>query len=71
MPAPTLSPEDIARLARRAGLPLPEHRLADVTATVNAIDSVLSSLRTLPPGDTPPAPAFSAVPRPAVPRKSS
>lgn len=62
-PALALAPEDVARLARRAGLPLPEDRLAGVTATVTAIDSVLSTLRTLPLGDTPPASAFTAAPR--------
>ncbi|MFI2237904.1 hypothetical protein [Streptomyces chrestomyceticus] len=62
-PSPTLTPEDIAHLARRAGLPLPEDRLAGVAATVNTIDSVLSALRTLPLGDTPPAPVFTAAPR--------
>ncbi|MEU6962864.1 hypothetical protein [Streptomyces chrestomyceticus] len=62
-PSPALTPEDIAHLARRAGLPLPEDRLAGVAATVNTIDSVLSTLRTLPLSDTPPASVFTTVPR--------
>ncbi|MEU7185301.1 hypothetical protein [Streptomyces sp. NPDC045369] len=62
LPSPALTPDDIAHLSRRAGLPLPEDRLAGVAATVNAIDTVLSTLRTLPLGDTPPAPVFTAAP---------
>ncbi|MFK8848164.1 hypothetical protein [Streptomyces sp. Ac-502] len=57
-----LTPDDIAHLARRAGLPLPEERLAGVAATVNVIDTVLSTLRALPLGDTPPASVFTAAP---------
>lgn len=61
---PPLAPEDIARLALRAGLPLPAGRLPDVTATVNAIDTVLGTLRRLPLGDTFPATAFTPAPAP-------
>ncbi|MEV5594064.1 hypothetical protein [Streptomyces sp. NPDC052496] len=72
-PSPDLTPDDITRLAHRAGLPLAEDRLPGVTATVNAIDSVISSLRTLPLGDTPPASSFTAAPHtaPLHPRKTS
>ncbi|MFD7662867.1 hypothetical protein [Streptomyces sp. NPDC059788] len=65
-PAP-LSPETLAHLARRAGLPLPSDRLAGVTATVNAIDAVVGALRHVPLGEIPPAPSFTAAPS----RKSS
>ncbi|OKI07314.1 hypothetical protein A6A06_35965 [Streptomyces sp. CB02923] len=71
MPSPALSPEDIALLARRAGLPLPEDRLAGVAATVQVIDTVVGSLRALPLDDTPPAPVFTAAPRAALHRKTS
>ncbi|KJK59429.1 hypothetical protein [Saccharothrix sp. ST-888] len=55
-----LAPADIARLAERAGLPLPPDRLPAVTATVNAIHDVLRTLDGLALGDTAPASAFDA-----------
>ncbi|MFI0261929.1 hypothetical protein ACH4OW_23165 [Streptomyces sp. NPDC017056] len=60
--APPLTTEDITRLALRAGLPLPANRLPGVTATVNAVDTVLGTLRRLPLGDTFPATAFTPTP---------
>ncbi|MFH8407924.1 hypothetical protein ACH4FX_24470 [Streptomyces sp. NPDC018019] len=68
---PPLPPEHLAHLARRAGLPLPSGRLADVAATVHAIDTVLGSLRGVPLGETPPAPSFTAVPSDSLSRKTS
>ncbi|WP_113701276.1 hypothetical protein [Nonomuraea lactucae] len=58
MTSADLSPEEAARWAHRAGLPLGEDRLAVVAATANHIQAVLSTLRELEFGDTPPAPTF-------------
>ncbi|MFD5425423.1 hypothetical protein [Streptomyces sp. NPDC127084] len=55
-----LSLEDAAKWSRRAGLPLADDRLEAVSATANHVQSVLSALRTLHLGETPPAPAYAA-----------
>ncbi|MCK7624321.1 hypothetical protein MUU72_14620 [Streptomyces sp. RS10V-4] len=60
MPVPDLAPVEAARWAQRAGLPLPGDRHAIVAATANHIHSVVSVLRELDFGDTPPAPAYRA-----------
>ncbi|KIF02024.1 amidase [Streptomyces sp. RSD-27] len=59
-PAVALTPSEAARWADRAGLPLPADRLAAVAATANHIQSVVSVLRELDFGDTPPAAAYRA-----------
>ncbi|MEV0123657.1 hypothetical protein AB0I16_19365 [Streptomyces sp. NPDC050703] len=56
-----LTPTEAARLAARAGLPLAEARTAGVAATANHIHSVVSTLRELDFGDTPPASAYRAL----------
>ncbi|MFC6885331.1 hypothetical protein [Actinomadura yumaensis] len=60
MSAAELTPPEAARLAARAGLPLDEVRHAGVAATADHIHSVVSVLRELDFGDTPPAFAFRA-----------
>ncbi|WP_030246279.1 hypothetical protein [Streptomyces sp. NRRL S-350] len=59
--APTdLTPPEAARWAARAGLRLPGDRHTAVAATANHIHSVVSVLRELDLGDTPPAGAYHA-----------
>jgi hypothetical protein len=53
-----LTPAEAARWAARAGLPLEEARHAGVAATAHHIHSVVSILRELDFGDTPPAFAY-------------
>jgi hypothetical protein len=59
---PDLSPPEAARWARRAGFDLSADRHAEVAATAAHIHAVVAVLRELDFGDTPPAPAFRAVP---------
>ncbi len=60
MSADELTPLEAARWAVRVGLPLEDARHAEVAATANHIHSVVSVLRELDFGDTPPAPAYRA-----------
>ncbi|MBC2904683.1 hypothetical protein [Streptomyces cupreus] len=60
MSADELTPPQAAQWAARAGLPLPDDRHAAVAATANHIHRVVSVLRELDFGDTPPAAAFYA-----------
>ncbi|MFI1303471.1 hypothetical protein [Streptomyces sioyaensis] len=60
MTAAELTPQEGARCALRAGLPLADDRLAPVTATANHIQSVLGVLRELDLRQTPPAPVYQA-----------
>ncbi|MET9499419.1 hypothetical protein [Streptomyces sp. NPDC006552] len=55
-----LSPAQAALWAARAALPLPADRHAVVAATANHIHRVVSVLRELDFGDTPPAAAYRA-----------
>ncbi|MFE4449322.1 hypothetical protein [Streptomyces sp. NPDC056796] len=55
-----LTPREAARGALRAGLPLGGDRHEGVAATANYIHSVISTLRELDFGDTPPAAAYRA-----------
>ncbi|MFF0629489.1 hypothetical protein [Streptomyces sp. NPDC004296] len=60
MPHPVipLTPQEAAQWAARSGLPLPVDRHAAVAATAQHIHSVVSVLRELDFGDTPPAAAY-------------
>jgi hypothetical protein len=60
MSAVELTPQEAARLAARAGLPLDDARHAGTAATANHIHSVVSVLRELDFTDTPPAFAYRA-----------
>lgn len=60
MSAAELTPSEAARLAARAGLPLNDVRHTGVAVTANHIHSVVSVLRQLDFGDTPPAFAYRA-----------
>ncbi|WP_406419097.1 hypothetical protein [Streptomyces sp. NBC_01614] len=64
MSADELTPPEAARWAARAGLSLDEARHAGVAATARHIHSVVSVLRELDFGDTPPAFVFDAGRRP-------
>ena len=55
-----LAPSEAARLAARAGLPLNDARHTYVAVTANHIHSVVSVLRELDFGDTPPASTYRA-----------
>ncbi|UNO38431.1 hypothetical protein [Streptomyces sp. MST-110588] len=55
-----LTPEDMAKLAHRVGLPLCASRLPEVAATVNAIHGVIGALHDIHFGETAPAPTFVA-----------
>ncbi|MEU8915130.1 hypothetical protein [Streptomyces nigrescens] len=55
MSAVELTPTEAARWALRAGLPLESERHADVAAAANHIHAVVSTLRDLDFGETPPA----------------
>ncbi|MGE6736276.1 hypothetical protein, partial [Streptomyces sp. NPDC059900] len=54
-----LTPQEAARGALRAGLPLESDRHEAVAATANHIHSVIATLRELDFGDTPPAMAYT------------
>ncbi|WP_369268916.1 hypothetical protein AB5J55_01785 [Streptomyces sp. R11] len=60
MSADELTPPEAGRWAARAGLSLDEARHAGVAATAQHIHSVVSVLRELDFGDTPPDCAFDA-----------
>ncbi|MFD6230243.1 hypothetical protein ACFWFZ_25725 [Streptomyces sp. NPDC060232] len=60
MSADALTPAEAACWAARSGLPLAPERHAGVTATAAHIHSVVSVLRELDFGDTPPAAAYRA-----------
>jgi hypothetical protein len=60
MSAFELTSSEAARLAARAGLPLDDARHTGVAVTANHIHSVMSVLRELDFGDTPPASAYRA-----------
>ncbi|MFE9633531.1 hypothetical protein [Streptomyces sp. NPDC006463] len=60
MSAADLTPPEAARWAARSGLPLANERHAGVAATADHIHSVVSVLRELHFGDTPPAAAYRA-----------
>ncbi|MFD2474243.1 hypothetical protein [Amycolatopsis silviterrae] len=53
-----LAPDEAARLAARAGLPLEAARHIGVAAVANHIHSVVTVLRDLDFGDTPPASTY-------------
>ncbi|WP_370938591.1 hypothetical protein [Amycolatopsis sp. cg13] len=53
-----LAPDEAARLAARAGLPLDAARHTSVAAVANHIHSVVSVLRDLEFGDTAPASTY-------------
>ncbi|WP_298561843.1 hypothetical protein [Streptomyces luteogriseus] len=55
-----LTPPEAARWAAWAGLPLDDARQAEVAATAQHIRSVVSVLRELDFGATPPAPTYRA-----------
>ncbi|MFD9101260.1 hypothetical protein [Streptomyces virginiae] len=55
-----LTPAEAARWAARSGLPLAPERHAGVAATAEHIHSVVSVLRELDFGDTPPSTAYRA-----------
>ncbi|MGC4977419.1 hypothetical protein ACLQ2D_31550 [Streptomyces sp. DT199] len=55
-----LTPQETARGALRAGLPLGGGRLEEVARTANHINSVISTLRELDFGETPPASSYRA-----------
>ncbi|MEU9630567.1 hypothetical protein ACFZDB_00240 [Streptomyces luteogriseus] len=55
-----LTPQEAARGALRAGLPLEDDRLDGVARTADHIHSVISMLRELDFGETPPASSFRA-----------
>ncbi|MFD5514254.1 hypothetical protein ACFWIB_42290 [Streptomyces sp. NPDC127051] len=60
MSAAELTPPEAALWADRTGLPLRADRHAAVAATANHIHSVVTVLRELDFGDTPPAAAYRA-----------
>ncbi|MEU0135838.1 hypothetical protein ABZ172_17690 [Streptomyces sp. NPDC006296] len=55
-----LTPEEAARWALRAGLPLADERRAAVAVTAAHIQSVVATLREIDFGDTAPAAVFTA-----------
>lgn len=55
-----LTPPEAARWAERAGLPLARDRHAAVAVTADHIHAVVSVLRELDFGDTPPAAVYRA-----------
>ncbi|CAL9644307.1 hypothetical protein ACFUTY_10090 [Streptomyces sp. NPDC057362] len=55
-----LTPQEAARGALRAGLPIADGRHEEVAATANHIHSVISTLRELDFGETCPASSFRA-----------
>ncbi|MCV2463422.1 hypothetical protein OEB94_29540 [Streptomyces sp. ICN988] len=55
-----LTPQEAARGALRAGIPLEDGRHEEVAVTAGRIHSVISTLRELAFGETPPASSFRA-----------
>ncbi|GLZ11720.1 hypothetical protein Acsp04_19550 [Actinomadura sp. NBRC 104425] len=55
-----LTPQEAARWALRAGLPLGDDRHAEVAMTADHIHSVISTLREIDFGETPPASFYRA-----------
>jgi len=53
-----LTPQEAARWALRAGIPLEGDRHAEVALTAGHIHSVISTLRELDFGETAPAPGY-------------
>ncbi|MFE2721681.1 hypothetical protein [Kitasatospora sp. NPDC059327] len=60
MSAAELTPQEAARWAARAGLPLPADRHAAVAATAEHLHCVVAVLRELDFADTPPAVVYRA-----------
>ncbi|WP_030716668.1 hypothetical protein [Streptomyces sp. NRRL S-237] len=60
MSAPDLTPPEVARWAARSGLALAKDRHAGVAATADHIHAVVSLLRELDFGETPPASVYRA-----------
>lgn len=60
MSAPDLTPPEAARWAARSGLPLAKDRHAEVAATADHIHAVVSLLRELDFGETPPSSTYRA-----------
>ncbi|MFG2978644.1 hypothetical protein ACGFYY_37380 [Streptomyces sp. NPDC048331] len=60
MSASELTPPEAARRAARSGLPLAQDRHAEVAATADHIHAVVSLLRELDFGETPPAATYRA-----------
>ncbi|MFF4445692.1 hypothetical protein [Streptomyces sp. NPDC001502] len=60
MSASDLTPPEAARWAARSGLPLAQDRHAGVAATADHIHAVVSLLRELDFGETPPSAAYRA-----------
>ncbi|WP_030756690.1 MULTISPECIES: hypothetical protein [unclassified Streptomyces] len=60
MSASDLTPPEAARWAARSGLPLTQDRQAPVAATADHIHAVVSLLRELDFGETPPSAAYRA-----------
>ncbi|MEV7774535.1 hypothetical protein [Kitasatospora sp. NPDC086791] len=61
MPTDDLTPQEAARQAARAGVPLPTERHAAVAAAAEHIRATVAVLRELDLADTPPAAAYRAV----------
>ncbi|GAA1889965.1 hypothetical protein GCM10009837_10020 [Streptomyces durmitorensis] len=59
MDAAELTPQEAARGALRAGLPLADDRHEVVASTAQHIHSVIATLRELDFGETPPAMSYS------------
>ncbi|WP_240134564.1 hypothetical protein [Streptomyces sp. MUM 178J] len=59
-----LSAGEAARWARRAGLPLDTEHAPAVAARADRVHALLSPLRTLEFGETPPAAAYDALKEP-------
>ncbi|MBB5936574.1 hypothetical protein [Streptomyces zagrosensis] len=60
MDTPELTPQEAARWALRAGLPLADERHGAVAATAQHIHAVIGTLRELDFGETPPAAVYAA-----------
>ncbi|MGW6979091.1 hypothetical protein ACWGE1_06520 [Streptomyces sp. NPDC054932] len=60
MSASDLTPAEAARWAARSGLPLTQDRHAEVAATADHIHAVVSLLRELDFGETPPSSVYRA-----------
>ncbi len=60
MSTPDLTPLEAARWAARSGLPLAKDRHAEVAATADHVHAVVSLLRELDFGETPPSATYRA-----------